>query len=94
MRNGLNELMAQEKQSPVTIDGGTGSPIPTPPKIKLNTIDDVRREMAAVYREARDGTLDISNAGRLAYVLTGIGKLIEIEQVEKRLDDLERKLLK
>ena len=48
MRNGLNELMAKEKQSPVTIDGGTGSPIPTPPKIKLNTIDDVRREMAAV----------------------------------------------
>lgn len=33
-------------------------------------------------------------AGRLAYVLTGIGKLIEVEQIEFRLLELERKLLK
>lgn len=50
--------------------------------------------MATIYREARAGTIDISDAGRLAYVLTGIGKLIEVELIEQRLTELERKLLK
>lgn len=84
----------REKLPPLTIDGATGTPDPTPPKIKLNSLGDVRREMATIYREARAGKLDISDAGRLAYVLTGIGKLIEVEQIEQRLNQLERKLLK
>ncbi|MBL0168490.1 MAG: hypothetical protein IPP85_15830 [Propionivibrio sp.] len=86
--------MSREKHPPVTIDAATGKPDPTPPKIKLSNIEDVRREMAKIYREARSGKLDISDAGRLAYVLTGIGKLIEVEVIEKRLIDLERKMLK
>jgi hypothetical protein len=84
----------REKHSPATIDATTGAPDPTPPKIKLNSIGDVRREMATIYREARAGKLDISDAGRLAYVLTGIGKLIEVDLIEQRLAELERKLLK
>jgi hypothetical protein len=86
--------MSKEKHSPLTIDGTTGEPDPTPPKIKLNSLGDVRREMATIYREARAGTVDISDAGRLAYILTGIGKLVEAEQIEIRLIELERKLLK
>ena len=38
-----------------------------PPKIKLNELEDVRREMARVYREAQAGMIDASN-GRLAYI--------------------------
>lgn len=86
--------MTCAKHSPLTIDATTGEPDPTPPKIKLNSIGDVRREMATIYREARAGKLDISDAGRFAYVLTGIGKLIEVELIEGRLTELERKLLK
>lgn len=86
--------MTREKHPPVTIDATTGKPDPTPPKIKLSNIEDVRREMATIYREARTGKVDISDAGRLAYILTGIGKLIEVEQVEQRLMELERRLLK
>lgn len=86
--------MTRAKHPPLTIDAATGTPDPTPPKIKLNSLGDVRREMATIYREARAGTIDISDAGRLAYVLTGIGKLIEAEQIETRLAELERKLLK
>jgi hypothetical protein len=86
--------MTKAKHSSLTIDGTTGKPDPTPPKIKLNSIGDVRREMGTIYREARAGKLDISDAGRLAYVLTGIGKLIEVELIEQRLTQLERKLLK
>lgn len=89
--------MTRAKHSPLTIDATTGAPDPTPPKppkIGLNSIGDVRREMGTIYREARAGKLDISDAGRLAYVLTGIGKLIEVELIEQRLAELERKLLK
>jgi hypothetical protein len=86
--------MTKAKHSPLTIDATTGAPDPTSPKIKLNSIGDVRREMGTIYREARAGKLDISDAGRLAYVLTGIGKLIEVELIEQRLAELERKLLK
>jgi hypothetical protein len=67
---------------------------PTPPKIKLNALEDVRREMASVYREARGGRMDASEAGRLAYILAGIGKLIEATDIERRLVQMERKLLK
>ncbi len=87
----------REKHSPLTLDATTGKPDPPPPvipKIKLNSIGDIRREMGTIYREARAGKLDISDAGRLAYVLTGIGKLIEVELIEQRLAELERKLLK
>lgn len=86
--------MTREKHPPLTIDATTGKPDPAPPKIKLNSIGDVRREMGTIYREARAGKLDISDAGRFAYVLTGIGKLIEVELIEQRLAQLERKLLK
>lgn len=86
--------MTGEEKTPLTIDGTTGKPDPSPPKIKLSNLEDVRREMATIYREARTGKLDISAAGRLAYILTGVGKLVEIEQVEKRLIEIEKRLLK
>jgi hypothetical protein len=38
--------------------------------------------------------IDSSEAGRLAYILAGIGKLIEATEIEKRLSQMERKLLK
>ena len=81
--------MSREKHSAMTIDAATGEPDPTPPKIKLSSIEDVRREMATIYREARTGMVDIGDAGRLAYILTGIGKLIEIGEIEKRIAMLE-----
>jgi hypothetical protein len=78
----------------VTIDVASGACTPTPPKIKLNSLDDVRREMATVYREARGGRMDASEAGRLAYILSGIGKLIEATDIERRIVQMERKFLK
>ncbi|MES2770401.1 MAG: hypothetical protein V4623_00195 [Pseudomonadota bacterium] len=81
--------MTREKNSSLVIDAATGKPDPTPAKIKLNAIEDVRREMATVYREARAGKIDIGDAGRLAYILTGIGKLIETGAIENRLQKLE-----
>jgi hypothetical protein len=90
----MKQQLESAKHQPVTIDGTSGTSTPTPSKIKLYALEDVRREMASVYREARAGRMDASEAGRLAYILTGIGKLIEATEIEKRLSQMERKLLK
>jgi hypothetical protein len=51
--------------------------IPTPP-LKLATIEDCRREMARVYRDARSGATDTQDASRLVYILTSIAKMLAI----------------
>ncbi len=55
----------------------------------LKTIDDVRVEMARVYRDMRAGRLETADGTKLAYVLGQIGKLIEAGEIEKRLEALE-----
>ncbi|WON74533.1 hypothetical protein [Nitrosospira sp. Is2] len=89
----MKQRLEGAKHQPVTIDATSGTCTRTPPKIKLTELEDVRREMARVYREARGGMIDASEAGRLAYILSGIGKLIEATEIEKRLVQMERKLL-
>jgi hypothetical protein len=90
----MKQQIESAKHQPVTIDGKSGACTPTPSKIKLNTLEDVRREMAKVYREARGGGMDASEAGRFAYILSGIGKMIEATDIERRIVQMERKLLK
>jgi hypothetical protein len=82
--------MAQKKTThePATLDGKTLRVLPTP-QLKLATIDDCRREMARVYRDARTGAVDTTEASRLVYMLTSIAKMIEIGQLEQRLKVLE-----
>ena len=75
---------------PIVHEGQVLSVIPTP-TLKLATIDDVRREMAKVYRDARTGKADTSDASRLVYMLTSIAKMIELGQLEQRLCILEGK---
>ena len=63
---------------------------PTPQKIRLHTAEDVRVEMARVYREMRAGSLEVKKGCSLVYVLGQIGKMIEVSIVEKRIEQLER----
>ncbi len=62
--------------------------LPTP-RIDLKTIDDVRVEMARVYRDMRAARIDTADGTKLAYVLAQIGKLIESGEIEKRVEALE-----
>ena len=62
---------------------------PTPNRIDLKTIDDVRLEMARVYREMRSNTIEAQQGTRLVYVLSAIGKLIELHDIDNRLLALE-----
>lgn len=63
--------------------------IPPPAKIDLKSIDDVRLEMARVYRQMKSGEIETSDGTKLVYVLGQIGKMIEVHDIEKRIELLE-----
>ena len=75
----------------LTIDGATGSVDPPPPKIDLAKAIDVRREMAKVYREMRAKKIDAADGTKFIYALTAIGKMIEIHEIEARIEALEER---
>ena len=79
---------------PATIDGKSNELIPTPTKIDLKSIDDVRLEMARVYREMRVDVIETQKGTRLVYVLAAIGKLIELHELEQRIQKLEGEMNK
>jgi hypothetical protein len=59
------------------------------PRINLATSEDIRREMAKVYRETRCNKILPSNGTKLVYMLVNILKAYEVTEIEKRLTDLE-----
>lgn len=65
----------------ITIDNASGGILRTPTKkIDLATINDVRLEMASVYREMRSGNIETSEGTKMAYVLSQVAKLITEKQ--------------
>lgn len=60
---------------------------------KLDTIENVRAEMAKLYRAARRASginPDAATAAKLAYLLNHISRSIEGADLEKRIIELER----
>lgn len=51
-------------------------------RVRLDTIYDVRKELAKLYREARAKKTDVQDAARLANILMLIGRLIEGGDIE------------
>lgn len=86
---------ATNRQS-LTIDGPTGKPIPAPPAkkrpkhIKLDSVRDVRNELARVYRAAKAGEIPPEVASRFTFMLGTLGKLIVDTELEQRLAALEQ----
>jgi hypothetical protein len=56
---------------------------------RLNSMGAVRRELARLYDDARNGKAKANDAAKLAYILTCLQKCLEFEVIEKRLDALE-----
>ena len=81
--NSLNIEKSLEALEPVEV---IDSPAP---RINLATSEDIRREMAKVYREARLNKMPISDATKFSYILTQMLKAYEITVLEKRLEALE-----
>ena len=79
-------------KQPCEIDGVTGKVLKHPPKrkrAKLDTLQEVRLEMAKVYREARSGLIDNQDATKQVWMLQAIGKVIVDYDIEKRIEALE-----
>lgn len=82
-------MIVADNKSTMTQDNSQEVSTPTLYRIDLKSIDDVRLEMAKVYRSMKSGEIPSSDGTRFVYVLSQIGKLIEVYEVEKRLSILE-----
>ena len=82
-------MSASDSNQLTNVESRSVAVLPTPPRIDLKTIDDVRVEMARVYRDMRAARIDTQEGTRLCYVLAQLGKLIESGEIEKRLEALE-----
>lgn len=60
-----------------------------PPRMNLNDLDGVRRELARVYRDMRGRVIDTQDGYRLAIVLGELRKLFEACDLEKRIAALD-----
>ena len=63
------------------------------PRLNLSTSEDVRREMAKVYREARSRQIEPSEATKLVFILTQILRAHEQVVLEGRIAELEQRQL-
>ena len=61
------------------------------PRLNLSTSEDVRREMAEVYRGARSRQIEPSEATKLVFILTQILRAHEQVVMEDRIAQLEKR---
>ena len=59
-------------------------------RLRLDLVDRVRRELIKLYRQGRDGERGADDVAKLAGVLGIVGRLVESDELEARLDALER----
>lgn len=80
-----------QRQTPATAEGERGNVIPLlPPKIRLATVRDVRRELARLYCDTRAGRVPASDAARMAFVLDRVRQCLVDHELEARLIGLEK----
>jgi hypothetical protein len=68
----------------------SGAPSPPVSRKALSKIEHVRAELANVYRQARVGNIDMADATKMAYILSILAKLIETNDLERRIELLEK----
>ncbi|MEI8209609.1 MAG: hypothetical protein WCG16_10420 [Methylococcales bacterium] len=82
---------------PVEIDGATGEVDTLSPtkdkryRCKLDSLADVKAEMAKVYRESRSSIIDPVTGTKFIWMLIAVQKAIEGSDLEKRIEILEQK---
>ena len=65
------------------------APTSRPPR--LANLEGVRVEMSRIFVEMKSGKRDTQDGSRLVYVLTQIAKVLELTEIERRLDLLENR---
>lgn len=59
-------------------------------RCRLDTADDVRRELAKLYRETRSGLIEPQDSTKMGWLLGEVRKAIETTTIEARLSALEQ----
>lgn len=85
------EGQSPDKAKPETFDGETGMPAPTPRRIDLSSLRDIRLELAAVYRKMDANEIESQEGTRRAYVLKTIHDVIVSAELERRIAELEER---
>lgn len=79
-------------KSPGEVERPAHDGLPTPERdrrLPLKTAQHVRSELARVYRSMKYGDTDPAVGTKLTYVLVALGKMIEVGDLEKRIEALE-----
>lgn len=88
-------LQPWPSQTRANVDEDAAPPPPTGKKVyaraKLATSTDVSRELAKLYREARSGRIDVSDASRLANMLSILSRILSDSELESRIEALEQR---
>lgn len=77
--------------TPASTDSTAVPPAPKEKRVRLKTVGDVSHEMAKLYREARNGRIDVSDASKLANMLSILSRILETTDLEKRIEELEQR---
>lgn len=64
------------------------------PERRLNTIQDLRRYLANLINRTEAGKIDANLARGLTYMTSILMRAIEGSDLEKRIEELEKKILK
>lgn len=85
-------MMARKSKPglPATFEGQAIRVLPTPRRVDLKTLEQVRFEMARVYRAVDRGDYDSGEGSRRVFMLAQIGKMVELSGLEGRVEQLER----
>lgn len=62
------------------------------PRVKLDTIDDARKELARIYRGIWSGALSPSEANAASLTLSYLMRAVEGSDFERRLDELRARI--
>jgi len=85
-------LLAEKRTAkvPQVIDGATGKPLPLY-RCRLESLRDVKREVARIYRKMMAGSLEPSLCGRAGFLLGIIARIVTDSELEARIKLLEQK---
>ncbi|GEM_PF-5338985 len=77
--------------APVAVGDPATPPPPTKAgkRLRIETAASARRQMVKIYREMREGTLDITKGSKLIYALTEISRALERESIDRLNERLE-----
>jgi hypothetical protein len=90
-------VASKRRAPPATIDEATGLPVTMPrprQRTPLKRLEDVKRELGRVYRAMKSGEIAHEDGTKRAFVLGQLGKVIEMADLERRIDELEKQRAK